>query len=125
MWASVGIIACGGAVGAILRYGVMQFVSRTDQQFPYATFTVNIAGSFILGILAAYSLSHTVDDKMRLLLIVGILGSFTTFSTFSLDAIMLIQRNEWFTALLYVLLSVTLSLLATISGMWLVKGFYL
>ena len=101
-------IAAGGAIGAVGRYGVMTVVSHLfGAGYPYGTLIVNLIGSFVLGGLVE-SLKHfsAISNELHVFLIVGVLSSFTTFSTFSMDVVVLMQRNEMFAAGLYVLGSI-------------------
>ena len=105
-------IAVGGAIGAVGRYAVMTAVSHLlGAGFPYGTIMVNLIGSFVLGGLVE-SLKHfsVISNELHVFLIVGVLGSFTTFSTFSMDVVVLMQRNEMFAAGLYILGSIVVSI---------------
>ncbi|TAH36097.1 MAG: fluoride efflux transporter CrcB [Alphaproteobacteria bacterium] len=117
-------VAIGGALGSTARYltniGAGKFLG-TD--FPYGTMIVNIIGSFIIGYwMESMALRWNVGMELRAFLIVGILGGFTTFSAFSLDAILLLQRGQTTPAVIYICASVLLSLLATILGIICVRG---
>ena len=94
-------IALGGAIGSVLRYFTSNYINSLIKiGFPAGTVTVNIIGSFAMGIIIGYlvkTLPHS--NELRLFLTVGILGGFTTFSAFSLDAITLIERGNIFTLL--------------------------
>ncbi len=118
MWLAV---AGGGAIGSVMRYGVSLLIqARAASTFPYATMLVNVLGSLIMGFLFIVLLERFSDNlNLRLLLTVGVLGSFTTFSTFSLDAFMMIERGEWSGALIYIAGSVFLSLAALTGGVYL------
>jgi CrcB protein len=97
------MIAAGGAMGAVARYGTVVAVGRlTGIGFPWGTVTVNLAGSFILGFLIG-ALAHgfSLSQEMRGLIVVGFLGAYTTFSTFSLDAVTLMERGSWWPAFGY------------------------
>lgn len=102
------VIAFGGAVGAVGRHFVdVGMVALLGHGFPWATLTVNVLGSFVMGVLIhLMAVSWTVSPEMRALLTVGGLGAFTTFSTFSLDAVVLYERGQIILAALYVLASV-------------------
>ena len=104
-------VAMGGAIGAVGRYGLMAAVSQImGAGYPYGTAIVNVLGSFILGaLLESASYWGNLSDELRFFLVVGVLGSFTTFSTFSMDVAILINRNEMFAAGLYILSSIVLS----------------
>ena len=110
-------VAAGGAIGALLRYGVSGLVGVT-QVFPWATLTINIAGSFAIGMLWGWhSHAEWFQQWGRLFLVVGVLGGFTTFSAFSLESFVLFDNGKSITALTYVLASVAGCLLAVFAGM--------
>lgn len=117
------LVALGGALGAVLRYGfIQQFIMRLHPSpFPLGTILVNIIGSFLIGILVAKSADGTLGVSARLLLMTGVLGGFTTFSAFSIDTLQLWQRGEVLWAAGYVLLSVALSLVACVLGYYWVR----
>jgi CrcB protein len=97
------MIAAGGALGAVARYGTVVAVSRlTGFGFPWGTVTVNLVGSFVLGFLIG-ALAHglSLSQEMRGLIVIGFLGAFTTFSTFSLDTVTLLERGSWWPAFGY------------------------
>lgn len=110
-------VALGGAVGAVGRYGVSILVtSIAGFGFPYGTLCVNIIGSLVLGIFIEVSaLAWSPSHEIRTFIVVGILGSFTTFSMFSLDVVSLMTRGETVPALIYIASSVLLS----IGAIWL------
>jgi len=89
MWAHVGAVAVGGAVGAVARYLVARVAAASlGPAFPYGTLTVNLVGSLILGLLAGFAIGRvTVPAPIRLLVGVGFCGSFTTFSTFAVETL--------------------------------------
>jgi fluoride exporter len=119
-------VALGGAIGSALRYGVNIAAPRLlGTGFPWATLTVNIVGSFLMGLLSA-ALAEKFSDQpdLRLFLTTGILGGFTTFSAFSLDVFGLMQRGENSTAVIYALASVVLSILAVFSGFMVSRAFH-
>lgn len=111
----VALVALGGAIGSVGRYYVAGAFERwlglaIGAGFPYGTLAVNVIGSAILGLLVALlSAVFSTTPEIRLFLVVGVLGGFTTFSAFSLDVIALFERNEAGRALLYIALSVVLS----------------
>lgn len=113
------IVLIGGGLGAALRHALNRGAPLLlGTAFPFATFTVNVLGSFATGFVAAWFLARGEGDgSLRLFFTTGILGGFTTFSAFSLDAAMLWQRAEWHTLGSYVAGSVTLSLAAVFLGM--------
>ena len=112
-------VAAGGALGALARYGVYVLGARLwGHGFPWSTLAVNVAGSFALAILVELmALRWSPSQEVRALLIVGVLGAFTTFSTFSLDVVTLAQRQAWTPAALYIAGSVVLSVGAFVLGL--------
>lgn len=116
----IGWIAAGGAVGAVARYVVMVGVARLwGSAFPWGTLTVNVVGSFILGALVEIlALVWSPGEGVRALLVVGMLGAFTTFSTFSLDVVTLYERGALAAAAAYIIASVVLSVAALFAGLW-------
>ncbi|NQV55034.1 MAG: fluoride efflux transporter CrcB [Rhodospirillales bacterium] len=115
-------IAAGGAIGAVARYLVLSRTGFIEHHlglsFPLGTLLVNILGSFLLGVLIEVSaLNWSPSPEVRAFLVVGILGSFTTFSTFSLDTVFLLQRDAYLPVALYVCASVIVSVLALFGGM--------
>lgn len=123
------LLAClyvfaGGGIGAVARYTAgIQAAKLWGVNFPYGTLLINILGSFLIGVIASYFtlFSNTANQDLRLFLIVGILGGFTTFSSFSLETLILMQRGELLLALGYVLLSVFISLAMVFVGFEVVK----
>lgn len=113
----------GGGIGSVLRYGVQVLLHEriADYQFPWATFAVNIAGSFLIGFFYALSAKFNLPADVRVLLTAGFCGGFTTFSTFSNDAIALLQRGDWLTFVAYTALSVTLGIAACLLGTTVIK----
>lgn len=120
---SLAIVALGGALGATARYLVIHLSTYLlGHQFPYGTLIVNILGSFIMGILIeTMALVWSASSEMRLFLSVGILGAFTTFSSFSLDVAVLYERGRLLVALWYVLSSVAFSICALFAGLALMR----
>ena len=116
-------VAIGGALGAMARYAVSTWIfNATSHKFPYATLSVNVLGSFVMGILFVFIVERAaLPAEMRGLLMIGFLGAFTTFSTFSLDALGLWQNGHLFLALVYVLATVALCLAAICSSIWLAR----
>ena len=116
-------IMVGGALGAVSRYGVSQLMASTfGRSFPYGTITVNVLGSFLMGYLTIYLMNKVnVDPMLRMVLLVGFLGAFTTFSTFSMDTLNLIQSGFVTKAFLNILLNVTCSLTAVWLGVILAR----
>lgn len=111
-------IGLGGAVGSILRYLVGALVQRPAHAgFPVGTLVVNVVGCFIIGVLAQHFMNVQTQPMMRAALITGFCGGFTTFSAFSLETVGLLRGGEYGSAAAYLVLSVTFSILATVSGM--------
>ena len=116
-------IAAGGALGAVGRYLTMLGVGAVvGVGYPYGTLVVNILGSFVLGALVeTLALSWSPSEEVRALLVVGMLGAFTTFSTFSLDVILQLERGNLSSAAVYILSSVTFSVLGLFAGLRLMR----
>ena len=113
------MVAAGGALGAVARYGTVVAVGRlTGFGFPWGTVTVNLLGSLALGLLIG-GLAHGLhlSQEVRGLIVVGFLGAFTTFSTFSLDTVTLIERGSWTPALGYVFGSVVVGIIFFFAGL--------
>jgi CrcB protein len=119
----IAAIAIGGAVGAVARYFVgAQMLRLFGSGFPWGTISVNVVGSFAMGALVELmAVRWSVGPELRAFMTVGVLGAFTTFSTFSLDVAVLGGRGAVFPAALYVLLSVGLSISALFFGLWLFR----
>ncbi len=110
-------VALGGAVGAAARYGIVQWMStRWGMAFPWGTLAVNVTGSLAIGFLAALLSTRTADPTLRLVLITGLLGGYTTFSAFSFETLALISAGRWAAATAYIAGSVLLGLLASALG---------
>ncbi|MAM49395.1 MAG: fluoride efflux transporter CrcB [Gammaproteobacteria bacterium] len=112
-------IAFGGALGAVSRYWLTVSIERFNGTgFPLGTFMVNLLGSFLIGLLYIFFAEKlSVADQWRPVIITGFLGAMTTFSTFSLDALLLFQQGHYNTALFYVLSSVMMCIFAAYVGM--------
>ncbi|MDO8879664.1 MAG: fluoride efflux transporter CrcB [Coriobacteriia bacterium] len=105
-------VAGGGAIGAMLRYGVTLALSRPGAvSLPWHTLGVNVLGSLLLGLLMALLPADQSAEQWRLFLGLGVLGGFTTFSTFSYETLSLVQHGAWGTGALYVFASVVASIL--------------
>jgi CrcB protein len=112
-------IAVGGALGAMARYGIGGVLQTwTATSFPIGTMSVNALGSFGLGFAAVYLDALLVSTETRAFVTIGVLGAFTTFSTFSYETLMLLQERDWQRAAWYALGSVALGLLAVLLGFW-------
>jgi CrcB protein len=108
-------VGVGGAAGSVARYLVWIVVAPRSSGFPWATFAVNITGSFALGLLAGV-LAGRLDPVVRFALFFGVLGGYTTFSTFTVDTVELLRVGEWVPAVSNVVLSVGLGLAAAWLG---------
>jgi len=119
------IVFLGGGIGAALRHGVNLASARLlGTAFPYHTLIINVTGSLVMGLIAGYfALKGDASQSWRLFLTTGILGGYTTFSAFSLDAALLYERGELGLAALYVLASVALSIGGLFAGLALVRNF--
>jgi len=119
------IVFLGGGIGAALRHGVNLTAARAlGTAFPYGTFAVNVIGSLAMGLLAAYfAFKGDATQHWRLFFTTGVLGGFTTFSAFSLDAVLLYERGETGLAALYVVASVAISIAGLFAGLALVRNF--
>ncbi len=115
----IAAVAAGGAIGAVLRFLVTTAaLSVMGPRFPWGTLTVNILGSFAIGLAAAFFARHLGDPAgWRAFVMTGILGGFTTFSAFSLDVLVLAERQHWVPAIAYLGASVVLSILALVLGL--------
>jgi CrcB protein len=125
-WTQIGLVALGSAAGGLLRWGVaLGFQRWLGTHFPWATFFINITGSFFLGWLAAILAQRLAQgpdawisaDHLRLLLGVGFAGAYTTFSTFEYETDHLLRQEAWLSSLGYVVGSVALGLAALRLGM--------
>jgi CrcB protein len=112
------LIALGGAAGSLLRYVVGRGVQGFSASgFPIGTLFVNVSGCFLIGILVRQFMNMQLSPELRAFLIVGLCGGYTTFSTFSAEAVGLFEGGEYARATSYVFLSVGLCLVATLAGM--------
>ncbi len=114
-------VALGGALGALARYGISGWVyDRMGETFPWGTVVVNVLGCLALGAVVRWLQVSAVSPEVRPFLTIGLLGAFTTFSTFSYETVALLQEGQWLRAGLYVGGSVALGLIAMVVGMALV-----
>ena len=118
-----GVVGIGGALGSMLRYGIaILSIERTGPGFPWHTAAINIFGSFLIGIVATYSQSSIgLSPYVSAFAIVGVLGGFTTFSTFSYDTVTLLSDGVPRIALAYCCGSVILGVLGAMAGMALAR----
>jgi CrcB protein len=116
------LVALGGALGALARHGAgIAAVRIMGAGFPWGTLAVNVAGSFLIGLLSVWLAARGLG-RLSPLLLTGFLGGFTTFSAFSLDALRLWEAGEALPAAVYVAASVGLSLVAVAAGVALARG---
>lgn len=119
------IVFLGAGIGGAFRHGVNVWSARVfGMQFPFGTLTVNIVGSLVMGLIAGYFMTlGGSSQNWRLFLATGILGGFTTFSSFSLDVALLYERGEMTSMAIYVLASVLVSIVALFGGLWAMRSF--
>jgi fluoride exporter len=119
-------VALGGGIGAAARHGVNVWSSRVlGTEFPWHTLIVNLLGCFLMGLLIGLmALKLNLSQEVRAFLATGILGGFTTFSAFSLDVAMLIERKAMLSAGAYVGSSVLFSILAVFAGLFLSRAVF-
>ena len=108
------LVALGGAAGSLLRFAGQKLLPA--QSFPYGTFGVNLTGCLLIGVFWAFFQKGALTNDGRLLLITGLCGGFTTFSSFTLESMHLLQSGRWGVFILYIIASVVLGLLATFCG---------
>ena len=118
-------VAIGGAFGAVARYLInISPLAGLFGKFPFPTFFINVTGSFLIGfLLVLLTDKFSVGDNLRLAVIVGFLGAFTTFSTFEMEIYELIGERFFVTAFLYLSLSVLIGFTGVAAGVWLAKRF--
>jgi|SRR3954467_9761572 CrcB protein len=118
-------VGVGGGIGALARYYLAGAIQSAGALFPWGIFVVNISGGFLMGLIVEGSaLKFNLSPELRSFLTIGILGGYTTFSTFSLDSALLLQRGEYLQASFYMIGSVVLSILALFAGLWVVRLIY-
>jgi CrcB protein len=109
------LVGIGGAIGSVLRYAAYLLV--TTKHFPLATLVINIIGSFIIGLVLSVSLKDEAFlNNWKLFLATGICGGFTTFSAFTAENVVLLQNGKYFIALIYIVLSIILGIVAAWLG---------
>ena len=114
MLQQIGIVALGGALGAALRYVVSEWVSVDS--FPYATLSINLVGSFLLGVMAVGLAQNLLSANLALLLGTGILGAFTTMSTFSVETVQMFEQGQGSSAIIYVALTMAFGPILALLG---------
>ena len=119
-------VGLGGALGAIFRYLLGQIIPKLGSGFPIATFAVNLIGCFAIGLVVGLAGKHSnIDPRVILFLQTGICGGFTTFSTFSLESLTLIEEGKIAIGILYIVLSVLFGLFALLAARNLASGWNL
>ena len=111
---NIAFVAFGGAVGSVVRYLTSQLINF--KKFPLSTFTVNIIGSFLIGILMGYISKQMNAQNWQLLLVTGFCGGFTTFSAFSWEIVLMLQQQRYTNALLYIAATLILGISFTFLG---------
>jgi len=125
-FANVVAVMSGGAIGALFRYLIVVWITSTYsvKDFPMGTFIVNVLGSFLIGIVAWMFIYRIDNEALRLFFIVGLLGSFTTVSSFSLETVELLLNAHYIKALLNIIATLILCLFATWLGLMLARNFW-
>ena len=118
-------IAAGGSIGAVLRFLLSsQVYNGLGRDFPYGTIVVNIIGSLLMGLLYQLFLQrYSVSPELKAALLVGLLGAFTTFSTFSIETVLLLEQGNLFKAMMNVIVSVVVCIVATWVGLLIARQF--
>lgn len=115
--AQIGALSLGGILGVNARYWIGLYINRwTSPQFPWATFLINITGSFAIGLLATLLVRWLPHPNVRLLLITGLLGGYTTYSTFAFDSLTLWERGEQAASLVYMISTLVAGFVAVSLG---------
>lgn len=121
-WVKILAIGSGGFLGAVGRYWLSDWAQRFGDRFPYGTLSVNLLGSLILGLLATLFLEKVIiSDEVKLFLLVGFLGAFTTYSTFSLETLNLFKNGDWLLAGGNISVNVVGTLIAVWTGVSIAK----
>ena len=118
-WKLALIVAAGGAIGTLARYGIAQAMAPVSQSLPWGTIAINIAGSFLIGAFGTLTLAggrHAAPESIRLFVMVGFCGGFTTFSSFSLQTFDLLRAGAPGRAAVNVVVSVAVCLVAVAAG---------
>lgn len=118
-------VALGGAIGSLLRYWISGWLNTPEGRLPVGTLSINVIGSLLMGIAFVLIMEKArLSPELRPLIMTGMLGGFTTFSTFSLEAVTLLNEGHTGAALIYVLLSVILCITALYLGLWFTRLFF-
>jgi CrcB protein len=118
-------VGVGGGLGALARYYIAGAIQSAATAFPWGILVVNVSGGFLMGVIVeAGALRLNLSPDLRAFLTVGILGGYTTFSTFSLDSALLLEKGQYLQAACYMIGSVVLSILALFAGLWIMRSIY-
>lgn len=125
-WKNIFLVALGGSIGAVARFLSFKLITNLfPPPFPWGTFIINITGCFLIGVFYSLSVKHMYfTPELRLLLMTGLCGGFTTFSAFTLEGMGLLNEQRVLTFLLYFATSVVVGLGATFLGYWISKLFF-
>lgn len=123
---NIALVATGGAIGSVFRYLVgVWSVRLAGPSFPWGTLAVNVVGSFLIGLLVELVARRlNASTEMRLFLVTGVLGGFTTFSSFSLDAVSLFERGALGLSAVYIMASLLVSIAAVFAGLALGRSLF-
>jgi CrcB protein len=120
-WMLIGLVALGSALGGTFRYLLADLINMFIRGFPLATLTINVLGSFLIGIFFVYCSRSLHEEVLRAFLMVGLMGGFTTFSSFSLETLTLFEEGKLLLALIYIGASFVLSLFGVYLGVTLMR----
>lgn len=119
------LIAGMGVVGVLSRYGIDTLFTKWNESFPYSTLVINLLGSFIAGSIYALNTTKEMPETLQLGLLVGFCGGFTTFSAYALQTVVMLEKGKLFSAVLYLIFSPALGLLAAYTPLFLLRRFSL
>ena len=112
-------VALGGAVGSCARYGIGQVLKGALGAFPAGTFVANVLAGLVIGFVTGLAAATGMSPRIKLLLTTGLCGGLSTFSTFSLETVTLVQQNAWGMAAVNIVANVAVCCLAVAAGLWL------
>ena len=123
MWNSAVLIFLGGGLGSVLRFLISQYISKKiESGIPWGTFVVNILGSLLLGaIIGFFHKMNLSSSQYVVFFTLGFCGGFTTFSTFTMENMLLLKNGDWTLVFIYSLTSVIIGILAAFGGFWVLK----
>ncbi len=122
MWKSILLIGLGGGMGSIFRFLVSHFTRKYwSSGFPMATFLVNVSGCLLIGLIIGLLLKSNTSNDLKMLLVVGFCGGYTTFSAFALENFQLIQAEKYMMSILYILGSVVMGIISVWLGIFFSK----